>query len=254
MHIHSRNHQLSPHSHETLPRLFDLPLASVRVSVKMCALLLALFAAGCAGNPTGPTPTPTQPPAATIPARPVNPAVPIFAVSGQSNACPLGNYLSLIGPTRFACSGGTPISAWSATPPSTFPTDWHWVWPDLAAVLTYAPPPDIFVWFQGESDATDELIPHYEPALADLLRRVRQATKPDLIIVVVGLEDFAGDRPRWEQIRAIQQRVVSADPRAVYVSTMDLPTCAASCQHLSEAGYSMLADRIVAAIHPLFFR
>lgn len=217
-------------------------------------ILSVLLLAGCSGKQSPTAPTVTAQPIPTIPTRPANPNVPTFVVSGQSNACPLGNYLTLIGPTRMACSGGTAIRAWGATPPPAFPGDWHWVWPDLYAVLTYAPTPDVFVWFQGESDATDALIPDYGAALTDLLKRVRTATKPDLIIVIVGLEDYTADRPHWDAIRGAQAQVAAADPRALYVSTMDIPTCQPVCQHLSDVGYSTLAVRILDTIRPLFFR
>lgn len=176
--------------------------------------------------------------------RPTNPNVPIFLVSGQSNAAPLAGILTLYGPTRYAGSGGTPISAWDVVLHPLSPDDWRWVWPDLSQQF-YEPKPDAFVWFQGESDATDDLLPKYAAAAQDLFARVRAtAGKPDLLIVIVGLENYTADRPHWDAMRAIERQLAANDPRARYVDTMDLPNYDGA-QHLDPQGYATLAQRIV---------
>lgn len=167
---------------------------------------------------------------------------PIFVVSGQSNAAPLAESLAHWTLTRFVGLGGAPISLWDTQPRPRYLNDFQWLWPDLAAVLSYRPMPDAFIWVQGESDATADLLPHYEAAARDLFRRVRALTKPDLLIVVVGVPDYVAKRPQWDAMRVIQQRLVQDDPHALYFST--LPYVNGGGQHYASPEYARIAEAV----------
>lgn len=201
-------------------------------------LLLAVCAVGCSDA----TPIPIRP----VPA----PHVPVIVVSGQSNSGLLAQIMTLYAPTRWAGLGGAPIALWSAIQHPRYENDWGWVWPDLAQQLTYAPAPDALVWIHGESDATDELIPQYEAAATELFARVRQITRPDFPIVIVGMGSYKFDVPRWEAMRVIQRRLAETIPHTAYVSSEGLDNNLGG-QHLTEDGQRLLAPKVFAAVQAL---
>lgn len=209
-----------------------------------------LVSAGCS-SPTAPTPL------VHSVVRPVATVTPLrlhLLVSGQSNAgydpnpiypngqIGLGDALQVLADVRRVSQGGVPISVWQSTPPTPrWEGDKEWLWPALQALLRAPDQVDAFVWFQGESDATDALLPGYASALQDLLGRVRTA-QPNAVLLICGLEDYTLDRPHWNAMRVIQQQVAGSVPRARYVPTDDLPV---NGQHLTQAGYARLAERIL---------
>ena len=182
----------------------------------------------CGGSPTSPS--------AERPA--------VIALSGQSNAVLLKPALSKYATVVGASLSGAPISLWASDGP---------MWRQLAATLTA----DVsrFVWYQGESDADfgvaagAPLTTGYSAELRDLIARVRALTRPNLFVIICGLANAPANQVEFDIFRGEQQRFVATDPNAVYISTIDLPS--ENSQHLTSAGYEMLAVRIAQAVSPL---
>lgn len=219
--------------------------------------------------PPAPAPAPPPPVPAPLPPAPPKPPTPPPAplpvpsaqirviLSGQSNSgidpnpfFPAGQYglgeaLQGLAQVRRVSQGGVPISLWSTTPPiPRYDNDKEWLWPALSRELQT--PADVFIWFQGESDATDAQLPLYFGKASDLLSRVR-AAQPNITIVICGVVDYTVDRPHWDAMRSIQQQLAGSFSKAIYVSTMDLPT-QVNGQHLLPAGYQQLAQRILTLV------
>ena len=168
----------------------------------------------------------------------------VIALSGQSNAVLLKPALSKYATVVGASLSGAPIGLWAPDGP---------MWRDLAATLT----PDVsrFVWYQGESDADFGVRPGapmtaaYSAELRDLVARVRARTRPNLFVIICGLANAPANQVEFDIFRGEQQRFVATDPNAVYISTIDLPS--ENSQHLTSAGYEMLAVRIAQAVSPM---
>jgi hypothetical protein len=111
---------------------------------------------------------------------------------------------------------------------------------------------DVFLWWQGESDAVLYKDGTYQASLEDLVTRVRAAAQnPAMRVVVVGLADSPA--PIWNvqyaKLRAAQQAFVAGDPNAVYVSSEGVPLQpGAGVFHVTADGYREVGRRIAAAI------
>jgi hypothetical protein len=68
-------------------------------------------------------------------------------------------------------------------------------------------------------------------------------------VIICGLANAPANQVEFDIFRGEQQRFVATDPNAVYISTIDLPS--ENSQHLTSAGYEMLAVRIAQAVSPL---
>lgn len=157
-------------------------------------------------------------------------------LSGQSNARELSSHLAQLHPVMGAWQGGTAISAWA---------EGGALWQRL--VPTSLPPVRAIVWWQGESDqlnaetaglmATFEAT--YRAALTSVVTRLRAETGPDTLVVICGAVS-------QEPLRSIQSSWAADAPNAVFVPSSDLPNDGAL--HLVAAGYTQMAERIMAAI------
>lgn len=128
-----------------------------------------------------------------------------------------------------------PITAWDSGRPA---------WSAVERAIQVAGLVDVFLWYQGESDALagPDAITRYRDRLVDLMRRVRLASaNPSLLVVVCGLADYSEAETAYAALRAQQMAAVQSDPRARYLSTQGLPH---DGQHLTVAGYQGLAVRL----------
>jgi hypothetical protein len=108
--------------------------------------------------------------------------------------------------------------------------------PYFDALMEQVPPmmamkPDsvTFVWMQGESDSKNGAEVVYEEALTRLISKLRDDfNAPEMNVVIGRISDYGSKNPKgtewlgWKTIRAAQQNVVTADPRAAMVSTDDV--------------------------------
>ena len=112
-----------------------------------------------------------------------------------------------------------------------------------------------FVWMQGERDAKEGLSGQYEEAFQGLLEQIKADLKVAELHYVIGrISDHALGKKDWDQIRAIQQKLGEADPRAAWVNTDDLNDDDAKKPndlHYSKAGYDLLAKRYVEKVKQL---
>lgn len=178
-------------------------------------ILLGIF--GC-GSPT--TPAVATPSA--------------VALAGQSNAILLRPALSeLVTVIGAGDRGATPISCWSATGDC---------WRDLHAALLGASV-SALVWWQGESDRDNSA---YGAALADLVARVRAATRrPQLPIVILQWgETYSGAR-NGAQTQSLLWAAL--DRHAVVVPTIDLEYRSDGI-HMTDQGYRDVSARVVAVM------
>ena len=191
------------------------------------AALLLTGVCACAGAPgiiAAPTPWPVT---ATQP----------LVVAGQSNAVNVAPFLRAVYPQPVlsdSTQNGRPISSWSPTeqPPE--------LWPLLAGALHQRV--QAVVWWQGESDRDN---PHYLDDLRELAVRVRsENANPALLIVVVRVLDL----PSNAGVRTAQQGFVDGDLDAVLVSSDGPGFQNGASDHLTDAGYGTVAQRIVAAL------
>lgn len=135
--------------------------------------------------------------------------------------------------TGFA-EGGLGIDAWSPGGEA----DAFW-----STLESSAPHADVFVWFQGESDAAQGMAEAYGAKLRALIARVRfVAHNPSMLVVICGLTERGAF---MDTITAQQRNVASEDRRTVYVPTEQLPHVG---QHLTAEGYTMLGDLVAGAI------
>jgi len=194
----------------------------------LIASLLAL-AVACS-SPVAPRPTPTT-----------------LALAGQSNAILLRPSLSALAPVIGAGDqGATAISCWASTGPC-----WLALKPTLAAQ-----PLKAFIWWQGEMDILTCVVPdtygpcdrQYGVALANLFSRVRLAAgNPNLPIVVMQMGAWAA---HWRPQTTVESDTlgwVAQDRHALYIDTRDLEYRTDGI-HMTEAGYTAVAQRIVAMI------
>jgi len=191
------------------------------------ALLLAGVCA-CVGAPGSlAAPTPSTPATTTLP----------LVVAGQSNAVNVAPFLRAVYPQPVlsdSTQNGRSISSWS---PSEQPPV---LWPILAGALHQRV--QAVVWWQGESDRDN---PHYLDDLRELAARIRgENTNPDLLIAVVRVLDL----PSNVGVRTAQQAFVAGDMDAVLVSSDGPGFQNGTTDHLTDAGYSAVAERIVAAL------
>lgn len=181
-------------------------------------LLLALLLASCA-SPTQPT-------------RPV-----ALALAGQSNAALLKPFLAEH-VVAFSGEVTTIAPCWSAEGAC---------WSRLSLPSTL----DAFVWSQGESDVLTAETPLdvYAARWADLVRRVR-AGRPGLLVVVLQMGPMF-DGPRSGALGPVYQAWrrdwAARDGHAVFIETADLEWRSDEV-HMTDAGYTALAARIVAAV------
>lgn len=101
-----------------------------------------------------------------------------------------------------AAVGGSPIDAW--TPGVVYPPTSSHPWDDAIArarLAMLAGTLDGILWHQGESDATPELAPGYEPKLHDLIARFRTALGAPGVPFIAGQMGRFSDNP-WDDARA----------------------------------------------------
>lgn len=204
-------------------------------------VLSVVMTLGCGADDAPWRPSPLPPPPPSRPSRPSTTLV----VSGQSNAVQIWPYLETAytaGQVDGFAYGGLQIYHWFR---DTSPYDFE-PWPHLAPTLHQ--PLRAFIWWQGESDATDPDRPDpqtYADSLTRLLARVRaEANDPTLPVIVCQI--LANANPDTAVIRDQIQRAVAGDPLATLVVADDLP--AKDAFHLSETGYQHMAQRIIAAL------
>lgn len=111
------------------------------------------------------------------------------------------------------------------------------------------------VWMQGERDAKEDLSARYEEAFRGLLDQIKTDLKIEELNYVIGrLSDAGLGKKEWDNIRAIQQKLGEAGPRAAWVNTDDLNDDGVKRPddlHYSKAGYDLLARRYVEKIKDL---
>lgn len=111
------------------------------------------------------------------------------------------------------------------------------------------------VWMHGERDAKEGLSARYEEAFRGLLGQIKTDLKvADLNYVIGRLSDSGQGKKEWDNIRAIQQKLGEAGPRAAWVNTDDLNDDGVKRPddlHYSKAGYDLLAKRYVEKIKAL---
>lgn len=190
--------------------------------MRMLALVLLIFAAGCGAAPTAPTP-----PGAPGP----------IAFAGQSNANLMFDTLTA------AYAPGVVLGAAARNPGSRI-QEWalgaHY-WPLLTPSLHQ--PLRAFVWWQGESDRAE--VAEYPARLAAFLASVRaEAGDPQLFVVLCRVVDD----PVFAGIRAVQEAYVRSDPRSVLVSSDGLELEGPGSAHLSPVGYRAMAARVLVAL------
>jgi hypothetical protein len=160
-----------------------------------------------------------------------------LVVAGQSNAVNVAPFLRAVYPQPVlsdSTQNGRPISSWSPTeqPPE--------LWPLLAGALHQRV--QAVVWWQGESDRDN---PHYLDDLRALAVRIRSENgNPALLIVVVRVLDL----PLNIGVRTAQQAFVAGDLDAVLVSSDGPGFQNGTSDHLTDAGYGTVAQRIVATL------
>ena len=200
---------------------------SPKLRIFVVVLPLLTLVSGCGGN----SPVAPSPPTVTI-SRPL-------ILSGQSNALFVAPSLTAIYPLPVltVAESGRAIEGWSSGP-----TGGHW----QALIPLLRQPIQAFVWWQGESDRDN---PNYLADLRDLMSRVRATNgNPQLLIIEVRILDF----PQNAGVRAIQETFVRTDTNAVLVSSDGLQENATD--HLSQAGYQVVAQRILDAAKSLNVR
>jgi Carbohydrate esterase, sialic acid-specific acetylesterase len=154
-----------------------------------------------------------------------------LVLSGQSNALLVAPSLSAIYPLPVltVAENGRPISGWAATADR---------WKELLPQLQQ--PIQAFAWWQGESDRDNT---NYLSDLRDLIARVRQVNgDPQLLVIEVRVLNL----PANASVRAAQEAFVQADTNAVLISSDGFQLD--STDHLTDAGYRMVAQRILDAI------
>jgi lysophospholipase L1-like esterase len=117
--------------------------------------------------------------------------------------------------------------------------------------LTRLTRPDVFMFYQGEGDASKETAPQdYENRLVGLMGRVQANAHHPVITVIIGLASSPADGSGatlegYETIREAQRRA-AARVGARFVSAEGLPL--ESAYHLSEAGMKQLGERLAAQL------
>jgi hypothetical protein len=105
------------------------------------------------------------------------------------------------------------------------------------------------LWMQGERDAKEGLSDQYEEAFLGLLGQIKTDLKVEQVNYIIGrLSDAGLGQKDWDNIRAIQQKLGEAGPRAAWVNTDDLNDHIADKPndlHYSKDGYDLLAKRYV---------
>jgi len=195
---------------------------STRIPLTHALLALVVAASACADLPTAPT---IQGPIT-------------LAVAGQSNARMSRPALAAHPDVRLA-----PVE-------SICPTIAYWAadgqcWPALQSTLADAPV-DAFMFWQGESDIDNR---SYDVALADLIRRVRSATNtPRLLVVLIQYGPaYSGFSVDGKGSEAASVAFTKQDAHAIYVPTHDLQWLPDN-GHMTEAGYTAVAQRVVTMI------
>ncbi len=118
------------------------------------------------------------------------------------------------------------------------------IWRAFVRAIDDAENVDLFLWFQGESDADRPT--EYPADEATLFARTRAAAgKPNLPIIVCGVVNYPG----FDAVRAAQRAAVAADAHAYFVPTDDLPN---NGQHLTVQGYELLGARIASLVSDIF--
>lgn len=153
-----------------------------------------------------------------------------LVLSGQSNALLVAPALSAIYPLPVLTVGesGRPIAGWAVNGDR---------WRELLPLLQQ--PIQAFAWWQGESDRDN---PNYLNDLRDLMARVRQTNgNAQLLVIEVRVLDL----PVNAAVRAAQETFVRTDPNALLISSDGFQLDASD--HLTDAGYRMVAQRILDA-------
>ena len=178
-------------------------------------LAVACVASACGGSPLSPSEL-TSP----------------LVLSGQSNAVNLAPFLSSVypQPVLTVAENGRAIEG------RYLLTGNHWR--DLVPLLQQ--PIQAFVWWQGESDRDN---PNYLSDLRDLIARVRQVNgNPQLLVIEVRVLNLTANAG----VRAAQETFVQTDTNAVLISSDGFQLD--STDHLTDAGYQIVARRIFDAI------
>jgi hypothetical protein len=153
-----------------------------------------------------------------------------LVVSGQSNALLVAPWLSAIYPLPVltVAENGRPISGWAVAGER---------WKELLPHLQQ--PIQAFAWWQGESDRDNR---NYLSDLRDLVARVRQVnSNPQLLIIEVRVLNLTANA----EVRAAQETFVQTDTNAILISSDGFQL--ESTDHLTDAGYQMVAQRILEA-------
>ena len=194
---------------------------------------VAVLCVACSANPNAPS-------------VPAVPTITTLILSGQSNAVQLRPHLEdayrAIGRVDGYAYGGLPIAHWFVDVSSY---DFE-PWPHLAPTLHQ--PARAFIWWQGESDATDPTRSdptRYADTLSALFARIRSESG-DLALFVLVCQIRDNHVEDTSAIREQIQRAVSRDPRARLVPVDDLPFV--DTFHLTPAGYDAMARRLISLL------
>ncbi len=137
-------------------------------------------------------------------------------------------------------SGGKPISFWKKGAQG---------WQQLEAnVKAYGKGAGVFLWYQGETDASQGMKEdEYRTKLTDLVHRVRALSgNPQLLTVIIQLGLWKNKTGDFMPIREAQRRFVCSDPQALLVPALGRK--AGDYVHLSTPGYTELGREISHAL------
>jgi hypothetical protein len=151
-----------------------------------------------------------------------------------------GNPVGLV-PTAV---GGTPISRW-------YPCETGDLYNNMLNALNRAGGGVKGVlWYQGESDAQPELVPHYKQRFARFVEGVREATRnPKLPVITVQINrHLAADPQRaraWEAIQECQRQLAREIEGVLVISIFESALC--DSVHNGSLGNLLIAQRASAA-------
>lgn len=79
------------------------------------------------------------------------------------------------------------------------------------------------IWHQGETDAKEDRLPHYEGKLNKLYDRIRAEVKnPDMLVVTGELGKFESHRPMWIELNKILKVMAKSSDKNDHIITSDL--------------------------------
>lgn len=173
--------------------------------------------------------------------------IPVWGLSGQSNAVGLKPPLTAFATITGAQQNSQPIQAWDSGQP---------LWTALETSLR-SQPISAFIWWQGEANTDD--VAGYPARLDNLLARVRAITG-SVPVILCGVNAAPG----FDPFRTMQQQYAASHTGIIYAPSNDLPRPVGGdwdvptqqilppgitdSPHLTEEGYRLMAARIAARL------